>query len=389
MTLLAWLFGLIVLIVAIAVGGRLPEPLLPQDLARRRADPHRLRRPEDRAHRRHAGAAVPAQGRRDQHADDADRGQPRRRQVADHRRPHAGRRRARVLPARAADRRRRRAPRRRRSAPKSLSPDGVRNLLEGRFIDAIQATGAGLHDGFAARQARRVRAHDPRIGAREPRHSGLQLESVSLTRMDQAAFAALDDNNAFNAVGLRKLAEIIATSKKKRAEIEADADVSVRQTQLEAIKQRLGLCAPGRGSADRPAPRDREAQGGERRRHRAGARAVDGRSEAARIEREQATRVAEIQKARELRRLEIEAQLSSEVRKIDSSIAMRAASTPRKRRRRRRPSSRAPRSSSRRSSCRPSASARSPTARARSRSSASRSAARSRPRRPRARPRCC
>ena len=59
--------------------------------------------------------------------------------------------------------------------------------------------------------------------------------------MDQAAFASLDDNNAFNAVGLRKLAEIIATSKKKRAEIEADADVSVRQTQLEAIKQRSSL----------------------------------------------------------------------------------------------------------------------------------------------------
>ena len=52
---------------------------------------------------------------------------------------------------------------------KSLSPDGVRNLLEGRFIDAIQATARDLHDGLAARQARRVRPHDPRVGAREPR----------------------------------------------------------------------------------------------------------------------------------------------------------------------------------------------------------------------------
>ena len=159
---------------------------------------------------------------------------------------------------------------------KSLSPDGVRNLLEGRFIDAIQAIGAtftmdSLHD----KRAEFVRTI--RESVRENlAHSGLQLESVSLTRMDQAAFASLDDNNAFNAVGLRKLAEIIATSKKKRAEIEADADVSVRQTQLEAIKQRLQPLAPGRGGADRPAPRDREAQGDERRRHRAGARAVDG-----------------------------------------------------------------------------------------------------------------
>jgi flotillin len=207
---------------------------------------------------------------------------------------------------------------------KSLSPDGVRNLLEGRFIDAIQAIGAtftmdSLHD----KRAEFVRMI--RESVRENlAHSGLQLESVSLTRMDQAAFASLDDNNAFNAVGLRKLAEIIATSKKKRAEIEADADVSVRQTQLEAIKQRLSLSR-----------QEEEAQIGQRleiEKLKATSDADTARareqstvaSEAARIEREQATRVAEIQKAREVRRLEIEAQLSSEVRKIDSSIAMAA-----------------------------------------------------------------
>jgi flotillin len=205
---------------------------------------------------------------------------------------------------------------------KSLSPDGVRNLLEGRFIDAIQATGAtftmdALHD------KRAEFVHKIRESVRENlAHSGLQLESVSLTRMDQAAFASLDDNNAFNAVGLRKLAEIIATSKKKRAEIEADADVSVRQTQLEAIKQRLSLSR-----------QEEEAQIGQRleiEKLKAASDADTARarelstvaSENARIEREQSTRVAEIQKARELRRLEIEAQLSSEVRKVDSSITM-------------------------------------------------------------------
>jgi len=205
---------------------------------------------------------------------------------------------------------------------KSLSPDGVRNLLEGRFIDAIQATGAtftmdSLHD----KRAEFVRTI--RESVRENLgHSGLQLESVSLTRMDQAAFASLDDNNAFNAVGLRKLAEIIATSKKKRAEIEADADVSVRQTQLEAIKQRLSLSR-----------QEEEAQIGQRleiEKLKAASDADTARareqstvaSEAARIEREQQTRVAEIQKSRELRKLEIEAQLNFESKKIDSSIAL-------------------------------------------------------------------
>jgi len=186
---------------------------------------------------------------------------------------------------------------------KSLSPDGVRNLLEGRFIDAIQATAASLTmDSLHDRRAEFVRTI--RESVRENlAHSGLQLESVSLTRMDQAAFASLDDNNAFNAVGLRKLAEIIATSKKKRAEIEADADVSVRQTQLEAIKQRLTLSR-----------QEEEAQIAQRleiEKLKASSDADTARareqsmvaSESARIDREKDTRIAEIQKARELRRL--------------------------------------------------------------------------------------
>jgi uncharacterized membrane protein YqiK len=205
---------------------------------------------------------------------------------------------------------------------KSLSPDGVRNLLEGRFIDAIQATAAGLTmDSLHDRRGEFVRTI--RESVRDNlAHSGLQLESVSLTRMDQAAFAALDDNNAFNAVGLRKLAEIIATSKKKRAEIEADADVSVRQTQLEAIKQRLQLSR-----------QEEEAQIGQRleiEKLKASSDADTARarelstvaSEQARIEREKETRLAEITKQRELRRLEVDAQLNYEVRKVDSAIAL-------------------------------------------------------------------
>jgi uncharacterized membrane protein YqiK len=205
---------------------------------------------------------------------------------------------------------------------KSLSPEGVRNLLEGRFIDAIQATAAGLTmDSLHDRRGEFVRTIGESVRVNLA-HSGLQLESVSLTRMDQAAFAALDDNNAFNAVGLRKLAEIIATSKKQRAEIEADADVSVRQTQLEAIKQRLDL--------SRQEEQAQIAQRLEIEKIKAASDAETARAreqatvatEGARIEREKETRLAEIQKQRELRRLEIEAQLSSEVRKVDSSIAL-------------------------------------------------------------------
>ena len=64
---------------------------------------------------------------------------------------------------------------------------------------------------------------------------------MSLTALDQTPFEALDENNAFNAVGMRKLAEVIAQSKKERAEIEAQADVAVRRAAVEAERLRLNI----------------------------------------------------------------------------------------------------------------------------------------------------
>lgn len=207
---------------------------------------------------------------------------------------------------------------------RSLSPDGIRNLLEGRFVDAVQAVAAEqTMDSLHEKRGEFV--HMVSTALRDNlQHAGLQLDSVSLTRLDQAAFASLDENNAFNAVGMRRLAEIIAVNKKKRAEIEADADISVRQTQLTATKQRLDLgreeeqaqirqrldLEKVRASSDAEAARAREE--------------AMVASEAARIARERDTKSAEIEKARELRRLEIEAQLGSEIRKADSAIALAA-----------------------------------------------------------------
>ncbi|MFM1991740.1 MAG: hypothetical protein RJA99_4697 [Pseudomonadota bacterium] len=207
---------------------------------------------------------------------------------------------------------------------RAFNPDGIRNLLEGRFVDAVQAVAAeqtmdSLHEKrgeFVQQVAALLRDNLA--------HSGLQLDSVSLTRLDQAAFASLDENNAFNAVGMRKLAEIIAVNKKKRAEIEADADISVRHTQLSATKQRLEL---GREEEE---AQIRQRLDLEKVKASSDAEAARAReeamvaSEAARIARERDTKAAEIQKARELRRLEIEAQLGSEMRKADSAIALAA-----------------------------------------------------------------
>ncbi len=205
---------------------------------------------------------------------------------------------------------------------KSLNPDGVRNLLEGRFIDAAQAiASAELMDKLHTDRAEFVRRIQESVRGNLAQ-SGIQLESVSLTRLDQAAFASLDENNAFNAVGMRKLAEIIAESKKQRAQIEADAEVSVRQTQLAVIKQRLALSQEEEEAqiAQRLEIEKIKAQSdGETARAREAAMIE---SESARLNREKQIRLSELEKQKELRRQEIDAQLNSEVRKVESAIEL-------------------------------------------------------------------
>lgn len=124
---------------------------------------------------------------------------------------------------------------------RTFQPDQLRALVDGMMIDALRSVAARmtmdeLHENRAAFVAE-VRESLKDVLARY----GLELDSVSLTALDQTPFASLDENNAFNAVGMRKLAEVIANSKKERAEIDADAEVSVRKAAMEAARRRLEI----------------------------------------------------------------------------------------------------------------------------------------------------
>jgi uncharacterized membrane protein YqiK len=117
----------------------------------------------------------------------------------------------------------------------------LRELIEGKLVDALRAVAARftmdeLHEN-RGRFVAEVRESLVESLAR----NGLELDTVSLTALDQTAFKALDENNAFNAVGMRKLAEVIAKSKKERAEIDADAEVSVRRAAMEATRRKLQI----------------------------------------------------------------------------------------------------------------------------------------------------
>ncbi len=124
---------------------------------------------------------------------------------------------------------------------RTFQRDELRGLIDGMLVDALRSVAAKLTmDELHENRAQFVSEVREMLGDTLNRY-GLQLDSVSLTALDQTPFAALDENNAFNAVGMRKLAEVIAKSKKERAEIDADSEVSVRRAAMEASRKRMEI----------------------------------------------------------------------------------------------------------------------------------------------------
>ena len=124
---------------------------------------------------------------------------------------------------------------------RTFDVEQLREMIEGKLIDGLRAVAAQMTmDGLHENRADFVQEVQNAV-SEDLLKNGLSLESVSLTALDQTPFEALDENNAFNAVGMRRLAEVIATSKKERAQIDAEAEVAVRRAAMEAERQRLAI----------------------------------------------------------------------------------------------------------------------------------------------------
>ena len=205
---------------------------------------------------------------------------------------------------------------------RSLRTEGLHELLDGRLVGAMQAVVATkTMDQLHENRGEFVHEVESLL-ADNLEQNGLRLESASLTRFDQASLASLDENNAFNAVGMRRLAEIISANRKQRASIEADADVSVRQTQLDSLKRKLEIEREQQEAEIAQRQTVEETRAASDAAQEAARQHARQEAERARIDAERQTRLAEIQRDLRLRQEESEALLAAETTKIDSQIAL-------------------------------------------------------------------
>ncbi len=124
---------------------------------------------------------------------------------------------------------------------RTLDPESLRDLVQGRFVDAMGAIAAQMtmeeiHE-HRADYIRGVRA----LVAESLTANGLELETASLTNLDQTDIKLFNPSNAFDAEGMTRLTEEIETRKKKRNDIEQDSVIAIRAKNLEAEKSALAI----------------------------------------------------------------------------------------------------------------------------------------------------
>ena len=124
---------------------------------------------------------------------------------------------------------------------RTMNPESLKDLVQGRFVDAMGAVAAtmSMEEMHEHRSDYIHAVREQVIGTLIA--NGLELEAASLTGLDQADIKLFNPSNAFDAEGLTRLTEEIETRKKKRNDIEQDTLVAVRKKNLEAEKLTLRI----------------------------------------------------------------------------------------------------------------------------------------------------
>ena len=216
---------------------------------------------------------------------------------------------------------------------RTMEPEQLKELVEGKFIDALRTAAAEmtmeeLHEkrGSYVKRVREAVAEDLT-------KNGLELESASLTQLDQTGMEYFNPSNAFDAEGLTRLTEQIERRKKQRNDVEQDTLIAIRNKNLEAEKLSLEIdreseyariaqqreveVARARQRAElstERAQREQEAEGAQ-----IGAKQA---IEAARIRSEQSIEQERIAKERAIQAAEIERRQSLELAEQQRAIAV-------------------------------------------------------------------
>ena len=202
---------------------------------------------------------------------------------------------------------------------RTMHTDRILELIEGKFVDALRAVAAKM--AMEELHEQRVNfVQEVQVGVSEDlQQNGLELETVSLTALDQTDIEYFNPQNVFDAEGLTKLTESVEVRKKRRNDIEQDTQVAIQTKNLEAERKKLEL---SRDTEYAKMGQQREVES-----YRAGQSAEIAKQQA---EQERAAQEAKIVAQRQVEQAEIQKRQAIEEREIAQRKAVESAEIERK-----------------------------------------------------------
>lgn len=209
---------------------------------------------------------------------------------------------------------------------RTLQPAQLAELIEGKFVDVLRAIAANMEMQELHTQRGDFVKQVQTTAAEDLKKNGLELESVSLTGLDQTSIEHFNPNNAFDAEGLAKLTTVTETRRKERNEVEQTTRVAIEERNLTADKRSLELKQEGE-FARLEQEQSVETRSAEQAAALAKTRAErQQESDIAAIEAEQATEAARVVRTRTIQIAEAEAARDLELAGQQQRIAVAAKS---------------------------------------------------------------
>lgn len=214
---------------------------------------------------------------------------------------------------------------------KTIDLRELTGLIEGKLIATLRSVASSMEmkelhekrDEFSSQVKNAIEA--------DLSKNGLQLESVSLTSLDQTAKEFFNENNAFDAEGLTSLTQTIEERKKLRNDIERSTEVQIAQKNYETQSEKFEIQRKqaeaeatqqtkiANFQAEQEALRAKEAES--RRKEAEEAKIVANKViEEAQINKARAIETVEIEKARAIREAEINKEKAVELANQSKNI---------------------------------------------------------------------
>jgi uncharacterized membrane protein YqiK len=124
---------------------------------------------------------------------------------------------------------------------RTMEPGTLKELVEGKFVDALRAVAAEMAMEELHEQRVNFVQKVQAAVSEDILKNGLELESVSLTGLDQTNREFFNVDNVFDAEGLTKMTQAIEERRKTRNDIEQNTQVAIAKKNLEAQTEQYNI----------------------------------------------------------------------------------------------------------------------------------------------------